>query len=70
MVEEARTEFTKALGENSELITDSLRVKRTSFQQRRFDSKKFIAVNSQQTYDSYCNQIDVTQLRIRTLDED
>jgi CRISPR/Cas system-associated exonuclease Cas4 (RecB family) len=70
MVEEARTEFTRALGESTELITDSLRIKRTSFKQKRFDSKKFISVNSQETYDSYCNQIDVTQLRIRTLDED
>ena len=69
MVEEARTEFTRALGESTELITDTLRVKKSSFQQKRFDSKKFIAVNSQETYDSYCNQIDVTQLRIKTLDE-
>ena len=70
MVEEARTEFTKALGDSNELFTDSLRVKRTSFKQRRFDSKKFIAVNSQEVYDGYCNPIDVTQLRIKTLDED
>ena len=67
MITDARAEFTKALGETNELFTESLKVKRNSFQQKRFDSKKFIGVNGQDTYDSYCNQIDVTQLRISTL---
>ena len=67
MITDARAEFTKALGESNELFTESLKVKRNSFQQKRFDSKKFIGVNGQDTYDSYCNQIDVTQLRISTL---
>jgi CRISPR/Cas system-associated exonuclease Cas4 (RecB family) len=66
--EEARADFTKAMGESSELLTSSLRVRRTSFKQKRFDSKKFIATNSQSIYDSYCNQIDVTQMRIAVVD--
>ena len=56
------------MGESSELLTSSLRVRRTSFKQKRFDSKKFIATNSQSIYDSYCNQIDVTQMRIAVVD--
>jgi len=70
LVEEARDEFSKALeADNStELYTTSLRIKKTSFQQKRFDSKKFIATNTQEIYDSYCNQTDVTQLRINQLD--
>ena len=66
--EEARAEFTSAMGDASELLTSSLRVRRNTFQQKRFDSKKFIATNSQDIYDSYCNKIDVTQLRVSTVD--
>lgn len=71
MVEEARSEFTKALeaDDSTELYTTSLRIKKTSFKQKRFDSKKFIATNTQEIYDSYCNQTDVTQLRINVLDQ-
>jgi CRISPR/Cas system-associated exonuclease Cas4 (RecB family) len=69
LVDQARKEFINALGKDStELYTTSLRIKRTVFNQKRFDSKKFIAVNSQETYDSYCNQKEVEQLRINLLD--
>ena len=74
MEDDARAEFLSAMqgkeGEEGkkELLTSSLRVRRTEFKQKRFDSKKFIATNSQSIYDSYCNQIDVTQLRVSFLD--
>jgi hypothetical protein len=69
LVDQARKEFINALGKDStELYTTSLRIKRTVFNQKILSSKKFIAVNNQDIYDSYCNQKEVTQLRINSLD--
>ena len=66
--EEARAEFMHNMGDANELYTSSLRVKKSEFVQRRFDSKKFISINGQDAYDEYTNPVNITQVRVTPLD--
>lgn len=68
MVEDARKELLESMGDNKEeMITDTLKVLRSSYYSRRFNKKMFIQENSEAEYDRYCIPTPVNNVRISLL---
>ncbi len=67
LLEEARVEFLKALGDKEELMTDSLKIRRNEFPRRTFDTKRYEKEMGEDEFNKWCNFTMVQAVKVTHL---